>query len=421
MKYRFAFIVLSLALLFAIPNVSHAQVEDFSPKYLNSFAYSDSEADISFNVPDNWEQEPLTAEREVVKAKFSSPDKAALIIYGSYDIWAQLSTSEKQGLTRSSIDNSYVSIDDLAEIYSIPKTSIELETFAGNEFYLFPYSLSIDSTSVSLDSSSIQAICFNNGFMIQFQFYGEENGKNYDDFLALLSSATFPNVGLATTSYSKTTNSQQSNFSLDFGTIILNLVITIALYSLPIMVYRYAIRKQPCDKRTAKKITIIYAIVIFIIVSFLYFLMNANQTASVSAVVVWSYVNYRILIANKKQNEDITSSETTGELPNSKGISSVIVSDKTDILLDVLSSDNNVPEKLIEDEVANKHSNTDESETHQINNAPTNDADDTDLPRTEPNDQSVKTFCHMCGNQLPRYAKFCNRCGAKLIDLSEEN
>lgn len=421
MKYRFAIIVLSLALLFVIPNVSRAQVKDFSSKYFNSLAYSDSDADVSFNVPDNWKQEPLTAEREVVKAKFSSPDKAALIIYGSYDIWAQLIASEKQGLTRSSIDNNYVSIDDLAEIYSIPKSSIKIETFSDNEYYLFPFSLSIDSTSISVDSSSIQALCFNNGFMFQFQFFGEKNSKNYEDFLALLSSATFANDGLATTNFSKTINSQQNNFSLDFGTILLNIVITVALYSLPIMVYRYAIRKQPCDKKTSRKITIIYAIIMFFAVSLFYFLINIDQTASASAVVVWSYVNYRILIGKKNQNDDTVSSVSSGDLSGITVFSTVIESEKTHISSDVLSSDSNDPNELMEVEASYIHSNTDESETLQIINTPTNDADATNISRSEPKVKSVKTFCHMCGIQLPKYAKFCNRCGVKLIDLSEEN
>lgn len=79
---------------------------------------------------------------------------------------------------------------------------------------------------------------------------------------------------------------------------LVNLVVTIAIYSLPIFVYRYVIRKKPVEKRTAKIITGIYGITVFLIISILIFTLNGNGVAG-GAIVFWSYVNYRVLISGE--------------------------------------------------------------------------------------------------------------------------
>lgn len=76
--------------------------------------------------------------------------------------------------------------------------------------------------------------------------------------------------------------------------VLISLVITIAVYSLPIIIYRYLVRKAPVEEQKAKKITIIYGIVGFVLMSAILIGLGANKLAS-SGVILWSYVNYRML------------------------------------------------------------------------------------------------------------------------------
>lgn len=84
--------------------------------------------------------------------------------------------------------------------------------------------------------------------------------------------------------------------------IILSLIITIAIYSLPIIIYRYGILKHAVDTSKAKKITIIYAIIAFIIMIFVGSLLNAPKVTFIP-LVFWSYINYKMLTSGISAEE----------------------------------------------------------------------------------------------------------------------
>ena len=89
-------------------------------------------------------------------------------------------------------------------------------------------------------------------------------------------------------------------------TLLLNIAFTLAVYVLPIWIYRHVIRKMPLDPKRAKRIAIIWGIAIFIIdtaLSFVVALQNDNYTprASIWAAFLWGTVNYRILKSGYKE------------------------------------------------------------------------------------------------------------------------
>lgn len=76
--------------------------------------------------------------------------------------------------------------------------------------------------------------------------------------------------------------------------ILISFVLTVAFYSLPIIIYRYVIRKAPVENKKAKKITIIYAIAAYVLVLALNIYMGTGEAPG-SAIILWSYINYRML------------------------------------------------------------------------------------------------------------------------------
>lgn len=77
--------------------------------------------------------------------------------------------------------------------------------------------------------------------------------------------------------------------------ILLNIFITFDIYTLPLIIWRYIIKKRPIERSAAKKITIIYGIVAWFIMSLLLYI--ADEGVAGGSILLWSYINYRILIS----------------------------------------------------------------------------------------------------------------------------
>lgn len=90
--------------------------------------------------------------------------------------------------------------------------------------------------------------------------------------------------------------------SIDFFGILVSLFLTATVYTLPIMIYRYCIKKEPINKRKAKIITVICAIIGFIILSVIKMIL-ANEVATGGGLLLWSFVNYKILTYEKFSSE----------------------------------------------------------------------------------------------------------------------
>jgi hypothetical protein len=146
---------------------------------------------------------------------------------------------------------------------------------------------------------------------------------------------------------------------LNIGFIFISLLITIAIYSLPIMIYRYAIKKSPIEPKKAKKISIIYGIAAFIVMFALILIANGSATWG-GGILLWSYVNYRVLIGGKKP---------------SAGTPSTAVYESNPVELTKENIEAEKSKDLLHYEIL---------------------------------------YCHKCGNKLLSGSMFCDKCGAKI-------
>ncbi len=84
-------------------------------------------------------------------------------------------------------------------------------------------------------------------------------------------------------------------YSLDF-------ILTLAIYALPIVIYRYLIVKIPVKKKNAKKITFIYAFAAFFVLCNVLTAFFTNGMGGI-IILIWSFVNYRILVGGRSPEE----------------------------------------------------------------------------------------------------------------------
>lgn len=334
----------------------------------NAFVYKDNETGCEFTVPANWSQEPLSQNRESLDIKFTSNEEPGLcILYGSTDMWTELSSTERKGLSRAELNNSVLSLEDLAETMGIDQGKLSTVLYGGKEYYKYMLTSTPSTYGINIEITITCLMRVENGYAYVFQFFGDSKNAYYKDFESLVSSVKYPAV--------KSTSSSDifGKFSITY--ILFNLLITIAIYSSPIIIYRCCFAKRPIEKSRAKKITIIYGIFAFIIMSVLIFVLNGHGAAG-GAILLWSWVNYKILTVGMETLEDDTNSEAqlTSSMVNH---ASNTIEPKKGI---ATPSSLGVPMKS-------------QSESGEVD----------------------VVFCRKCGTKLNANSHFCHKCGTKVV------
>lgn len=350
------------------------------------FQYTDPKTGVSFTVPSNWSEKPIGEDLKDFDAKFAlNNDEIMCIYYNNIDLWAAMTPSEKIRFSRADIDNFY--FQNIADIYGMDNAW--KVTYNDHDFYCVEFTNTDNSFGVNLSVTTTQMGYVKDGYLYIFQFVGVSDNPYYKDFEALLSSVkffkTFIDNGSRDNSY---IGIEQSSYDrslmnrYNFGNIILSLIITISIYSLPIIIYRYAIREYAVEPRKAKRITIIYGIVAFIIMTLLVLAVNGDGAAN-GAIILWSYINYRILTSGKKRSDV-------------EAASALIDCSATQIEdgADKPNDDLNIQDAKYENN-AFKNENTEYQEKSDS------------LPRP--------TYCRKCGNKLQPDSLFCDKCGTEIF------
>jgi hypothetical protein len=293
-----------------------------------------------------------------------------IILYSSFDVWSKMTALERSGYSRADINNNYISKTDIADILGQSSGNITLATYGENEFYIATVTSDTEVDGLSITVTMTHAMLVNNGYMYWFQFNGASDNVLYEDFEILLTSIALSSRGLENSTIHNAAIADKTNTDLasayNAGNIFISLLVTITIYSLPIIIYRYAIRKAPVDVRKAKRITIIYGICAFFIMSALIFALRGSGVAG-GAILLWGWVNYRVLVGGKAE---AASSEP---------------------------ADNATFEA----------------------SAPNIDNTNTQIEIAAPPSYSERSFkpadhtCPACGTPVPEESKFCHKCGAK--------
>lgn len=83
-----------------------------------------------------------------------------------------------------------------------------------------------------------------------------------------------------------------------FSAFLISLLVTVVVYTVPIIFYRFGIKKSAIPRKKAKRITIIYGICSFIFIAILISALGGSSSVG-SIPFLWIYINYRILISGR--------------------------------------------------------------------------------------------------------------------------
>lgn len=209
----------------------------------NSFIHTDTDSGVTFTVPANWKQEAFTKDREFIDVKFvSTKEDGCTMIYGSTDMWSQMSASDKVGYTRSDLNNSAFTKADIAEMYSTTADKISTVTYNGVEYFKGETNYTSDTYGVDITVTMTQLVYIDNGWMYMFQFGGTSTHKLYSDFESVLKSVQYPtvsNVGGVGSTNNTNTNNSNSNSNDNSGIIaVVVLLIVVAVIVVAVAISR---------------------------------------------------------------------------------------------------------------------------------------------------------------------------------------
>lgn len=155
--------------------------------------YTDLETGLSFTLPEGWSQGDMLPGHSILKAKFVSDQ--AVIMYGNMDGWSAMSDSERIGLERGDIDQSFLTAEDIADIYGLDASEVSTATYGGREYYVASTNLG-SPMGVNLGEffEGTVLLRVENGYLFQFYCDGKPTDPQFKDMEAILNSARYPGV-----------------------------------------------------------------------------------------------------------------------------------------------------------------------------------------------------------------------------------
>jgi len=377
--------------------------------------YKDSVTGVSFTIPQGWNETPLNEEREYIKVKYLPENNdGASIQFGYADIWGQMSDSDKVGYSRSDINHSAMTDsftkEEILQMIGYDSLGAEIDTvyYNGIEYLEITIDTEMSIFDVSADVTMITLLRVDNGYWYQFVYGDMDEESHYQEFETMMESVKY-----------KTTTSvgneiididSDGNLQFNFPNLILSLVITIAVYSLPIIIYRYGIKKQALPEKKAKKITIIYGIIAFFVMAI--FLGGAPG----GAIILWSFVNYKVLTTPNKNDIGLNYEKSDDKINQETDLKEV-----TEESIAITANKNEENEifvggfevKELEEPVLENESilQVYEPEKAECEVKPP-------IPEKETfNSKETKKvlFCRKCGTKLLDDSDFCHKCGLRII------
>lgn len=209
----------------------------------NSFVHTDTDSGVTFTVPANWKQEAFSKDREFIDVKFvSTKEDGCTMIYGSTDMWEQMSASDRIGYTRSDINNSAFTKSDIAAMYNTTADKISTVTYNGIQYFKGETNYTSDAYGVDITVKMTQLVYIDNGWMYMFQFGGTSTHKLYSDFESLLKSVQYPtisNIGGAGLTNNTTSNHTSNDPDGNSGIVaVVVLLVVVAIIVVAIVVSR---------------------------------------------------------------------------------------------------------------------------------------------------------------------------------------
>ncbi len=253
-----------------------------------AFAYIDPYTQLSFNVPAGYTQAEDVDENGLMTFE-SEQNYTMNMMFGSKDIWDEVSEYKRTASSRLEIDHSALLEEEIILLtnnyYNGEIEFVGNVSYGNKEFFKCKVTEVYGEGDDEVTIEMVMLIHIEDGYLYSFLCTAKEGSVYYSDFEALVSGVKYPQI-----SKEQLTADYMENLGLD---LILSLIFTFVIYSLPIVIYRYGIRKFCLEKNKALKVTIIYGICAFVVMTCIKALLGA--TPSSTAIFIWSFINYLML------------------------------------------------------------------------------------------------------------------------------
>lgn len=180
----------------AIVDSIHFDTEPVLPDTGNEtepFLYTSSDTGLCFTVPANWEEVPLSEEREYVEVQFSSvKNPGTAMSYGNMDLWEELPPEDRYGYTREDVNQSILSKSTISQFLDISDDELSLVEYNGIPYYQVTTNYEGDLFGMSITAEITQLLHVENGWIHMFQFFGTPEDAGYEGFESLLNSVVYP-------------------------------------------------------------------------------------------------------------------------------------------------------------------------------------------------------------------------------------
>ncbi len=336
--------------------------KNLEPKRSPAREYCDEGAGAVFQISEGWKEIPTGDDFDGVQF---SPDYDPDVIFliSSADIFSECEEEyERIGEsspfeTRAAYDQASFTVDGAASALNCDVSEVDSVVYGGINYYYTERTVPLEVNGMTIDHPVVYFVRIENGIMYFFQYFGERESEYFEDVEQMLASAEYPHAD-----EQETTDAWLESYLDKFSPVNLltSLILTVTIYSLPIFIYRWCIRRYPVDRKKAKIIVIVYGIISWIAMYAILFTITGKGTSG-SAIFLWGWINYCVLTGGKDRRRTLgVQAENTGSAPQ------------------VREEENSVPR------------------------------------------DGESLFCHRCGNRLYVGHHYCNKCGTRIPQENKE-
>lgn len=254
------------------------------------FVFQSEEAGFSFTIPVGWYQDSLTQEPGRTTGIFFSETSDASLLFEISCLWDLMSDADRDGLTEQDVAELTFTLEDAAAFLNASVDQIQTAEYNEHPFFCL------------VDEDYTFLISKHDEYIILFLFDLADSDLSQREFYAIMNSVQFDNTVDSGPSDPEPSGSPIPSTTVEWVSylikLLLNLVLTIVIYLLPIIIYRFGVRKHPLGKKHALVTVIVFGLAIWILLSILMY-VGTGTLGNTGAALFWSIINFFILTRGK--------------------------------------------------------------------------------------------------------------------------
>ena len=218
------------------------------PLRTEAFSYTDPDSGMSFTVPDNWVETPMSGDAEFLDVRFTSTlDEGLSILFSSEDLFqaeevvGEITGVQRLLLDRSEYGNDLLTRADVAEMYGCEEADVSMVTYGGREYFMAQSVVEGEVYGIPVSMPMTRLVRCENAYLYVFHFNGSRSSEHFRDLRSLMNSVEYPDF-----------EGERAARELVVGSwLVLAVLVLIALCLLPVFIWRS--RKKKRIKRETER------------------------------------------------------------------------------------------------------------------------------------------------------------------------